>query len=80
MTSKPAMICFWQRVLQNGGLAQLGEHLPCTQRVAGSIPVTSTNLQELGTVLQLAFKRHGARANRFTVGTDSRQRGDEVKL
>ena len=28
--------------LQNGGVAQLGEHLPCTQGVIGSIPFTST--------------------------------------
>ena len=27
----------------NGGVAQLGEQLPCTQQVAGSMPVTSTN-------------------------------------
>ena len=26
----------------NGGLAQLGEHLPYKQRVSGSIPLTST--------------------------------------
>lgn len=26
----------------NGGLAQLGEHLLCKQRVVGSIPTTST--------------------------------------
>ena len=26
-----------------GGLAQLGEHLACIQKVAGSIPVSSTN-------------------------------------
>ena len=25
-----------------GGVAQLGEHLPCTQRVIGSNPFTST--------------------------------------
>ena len=25
-----------------GGLAQLGEHLPCTQGVRGSSPLTST--------------------------------------
>ena len=25
-----------------GGVAQLGEHLPCTQGVIGSIPFTST--------------------------------------
>lgn len=26
-----------------GGVAQLGEHLPCKQGVIGSIPFTSTN-------------------------------------
>ena len=26
-----------------GGLAQLGERLPCTQKVIGSIPISSTN-------------------------------------
>ena len=28
----------------NGGLAQLGERLPCKQEVSGSIPLISTNL------------------------------------
>ena len=27
-----------------GGLAQLGERLPCKQEVSGSIPLISTNL------------------------------------
>ena len=27
----------------HGVLAQLGEHLPCTQGVIGSIPISSTN-------------------------------------
>ena len=31
----------------NGALAQLGERLPCTQEVSGSIPLGSTNLNEL---------------------------------
>ena len=31
----------------NGGLAQLGERLPCKQEVTGSIPVLST--KEMGT-------------------------------
>ena len=30
-----------ERVPHKGGVAQLGEHLPCTQKVAGSIPVAS---------------------------------------
>ena len=28
-----------------GGVAQLGEHLPCKQGVMGSIPIISTNFQ-----------------------------------
>lgn len=31
-----------------GGIAQLGEHLICIQKVAGSIPVASTNFLLLG--------------------------------
>ncbi len=31
----------------NGGVAQLGERLPCTQEVIGSIPFTSTLIQVL---------------------------------
>ena len=27
---------------KNGGVAQLGEHLPCKQGVMGSIPIIST--------------------------------------
>jgi hypothetical protein len=29
--------------IKTGGVAQLGERLPCTQEVIGSIPFTSTN-------------------------------------
>ena len=35
-----------QSVLENGGLAQLGERLPCKQEVTGSIPVISTSFSE----------------------------------
>ena len=31
----------------NGGLAQLGERLPCKQEVSGSIPLISTNISEV---------------------------------
>ena len=31
----------------NGDIAQLGERLPCTQEVSGSIPLISTNLSLL---------------------------------
>ena len=30
-----------------GGLAQPGERLPCTQKVNGSIPLSSTNIDHL---------------------------------
>ena len=31
-----------ETVVKDGGLAQLGERLPCTQEVSGSIPLIST--------------------------------------
>ena len=31
----------------SGGLAQLGERLPCKQEVSGSIPLISTTFKEL---------------------------------
>ena len=33
--------------LKNGGVAQLGEHLPCKQGVMGSIPIISTKKRKL---------------------------------
>ena len=38
-------ICFLSQARPDffGGIAQLGEHLPCKQGVSGSIPLTSTN-------------------------------------
>ena len=35
------------RIRKLGGVAQLGERLPCTQEVIGSIPFTSTKLYRL---------------------------------
>ena len=32
-----------KRETPNGGVAQLGEHLPCKQGVMGSIPIISTS-------------------------------------
>ena len=32
------------RALKDGGVAQLGEHLPCKQGVMGSIPIISTKI------------------------------------
>ena len=39
----------------NGGVAQLGEQLPCTQQVAGSMPVTSTKFCEAVSLSRLQF-------------------------
>ena len=36
----------------DGGLAQLGERLPCKQEVSGSIPLISTNSKELTEALR----------------------------
>ena len=35
-----------------GGIAQLGEHLPCKQGVSGSIPLTSTTQRNAETSLK----------------------------
>ena len=36
-----------KKLKKPGGLAQLGERLPCKQEVTGSIPVLSTNKEVL---------------------------------
>ena len=36
-----------KKITLNGGLAQLGERLPCKQKVTGSNPVLSTTRQGL---------------------------------
>ena len=52
-----------------GAVAQLGEHLACTEKVAGSIPVSSTNVsvsEWLGSGLQIRaseFDSHPALHN-----------------
>ena len=33
--------------IKNGGVAQLGEHLPCKQGVMGSNPIISTSTQSV---------------------------------
>ena len=35
---------WWKNKYQIGAIAQLGEHLPCTQGVSGSIPLGSTKI------------------------------------
>ena len=44
-----------------GGVAQLGEHLPCKQGVMGSNPIISTN------VVKVRSKREKRRSNFFTL-------------
>ena len=43
--SSPVRPTTWQKFV--GGVAQLGERLPCTQEVIGSIPFTSTILVKI---------------------------------
>ena len=38
---------FSRQQQKSGGVAQLGEHLPCKQGVSGSIPLVSTNFLNL---------------------------------
>ena len=54
--SKPVRVTIFNFNTQIGGLAQLGERLPCTQEVSGSIPLGSTNhiIKDPGGVAQLA--------------------------
>ena len=44
-----------------GGVAQLGEHLPCKQGVMGSIPIISTNFRTkpLRGLVRKFAKTHG---------------------
>ncbi len=42
--------CIIAKVITNGRLAQLGEHLPYKQRVGGSIPSTSIFARLVGEV------------------------------
>ena len=53
-----AEIC--KQIRQNGGVAQLGEHLPCKQGVMGSNPIIST--KEAGK----ASKKMAKRWKRYT--------------
>ena len=45
----------------NGGVAQLGEHLPCTQGVSGSNPLISTKASEQTTLCSEPPKRFARR-------------------
>ena len=52
-----------------GRVAQLGEHLLCKQGVAGSIPVTSTNLILALTIVYAAFSVAVFLCDFGTIGT-----------
>ena len=42
-TGRPELIIEKEQTRRYGGVAQLGEHLPCKQGVMGSIPIISTS-------------------------------------
>src|SRR5215470_4716035 len=48
-----------------GRVAQLGEHLLCKQGVAGSIPVTSTNLIPALSIIYAAASPHRDACSRY---------------
>ena len=47
---------FERSELRDGGLAQLGERLPCKQEVSGSIPLISTNLTKEVAIGKIEFR------------------------
>ena len=57
----------WKQSL-NGGVAQLGEHLPCKQGVKGSIPFISTSRQ-------CRLPKPGVRSEKPTVKAEAEKRG-----
>ena len=56
-----ALFSFEDAEAANGGVAQLGEHLPCTQRVRSSILLISTTRSREGVVRVTSeqTKKHG---------------------
>ena len=46
-----------------GGVAQLGEHLICIQKAAGSIPVTSTKKKRVAKPYSFLSKQGSKRKN-----------------
>ena len=62
-----------------GGLAQLGERLPCKQEVSGSIPLISTNQFEIG-LKRLSFKRFNLASKEAGKRTLKTEQCDENKV
>ena len=53
---------------RDGGLAQLGERLPCKQEVSGSIPLISTNTERTCSKNKIATQRSGRDFERKNYG------------
>jgi hypothetical protein len=58
-----SVLCLLISVFWTGGVAQLGERLPCTQEAIGSIPFTSTTSEvreqkDWGYALSFVFKEN----------------------
>ena len=67
-----------KRITPNGGVAQLGEHLPCKQGVMGSIPIISTRLPKEVTFSLFTF--HSSlreRGRKEEMGSESKTRYTE---
>ena len=66
---------------EDGGLAQLGERLPCKQEVAGSIPTIST-IPQKHTLLRGAKKQYNSQSFKIRAEPSEaglRGRGDAAK-
>ena len=61
-----AEIC--EQIRQNGGVAQLGEHLPCKQGVMGSNPIISTSDTK-------RYRKEGERGKREPLTTKAHSSG-----
>ena len=54
----------------NGAIAQLGEHLPCTQGVSGSIPLSSTTFSKVMIEISDLFRLFISGINQTLPGND----------
>ena len=67
-----------------GAVAQLGERLPCTQEVSGSIPLRSTNFTEKKSMIRTIFYHwffasDSVGNSKETAGDKPEEGGDDVK-
>ena len=74
-------LCPFHKLPGHGGVAQLGEHLPCKQGVKGSIPFISTTMGSEGTLTEKAVRVHyrGGKAVSGFTSTRTQKTAAELK-